>query len=180
MRDSVLANLRIGATLAHRLSFGLRLSHEGHTVLRVGLDDESGVSRVPPCAFRVSVGEAWRLQRQGRCLTLCGLPQGEDPAIDLALPAGAAEHPGGVYEIELRQSRLLVIATTAGLGVCREAAGPYGLDLQVDPLLGVILMQASATDQAGTDAAREALVDAAAEVTVGELLEDAGAGMAQW
>jgi hypothetical protein len=183
MKESVLANLRIAATLAHRSSFGLRLSHEGQTVLQVGFPsggEEPAGPRVPPCAFRVSVGEAWRLHRQGRCLNLCGLPHGEDPVIDVEVPPGAVEHPAGIYEVPLRESRLLMVATTAGLGPCRAAAGPGGLDLHVDPLLGVILLQASAVTDSDAALARDALLAAAAEVTVAELLEEAAPGLPHW
>lgn len=181
MRDSVLLSLRIAAALSHRLSFGVRLSHEGRVHFRVGfVPGDAGMEApcVPPCAFRVNVADAWRQQRlgRGRGLAICGMPDGADPVIELDPPRGGAVWPGGVYEVPLRDQLLYAFPTTAGLAQCHEAACPADLDLHVDPLLGVTLLLRGATnDHSSRAEARETLLDAAACLVVAEVLDEAGA-----
>ena len=178
MRTSALANLRIAAALSHRLAFSVRLSHADRPVFHVGLTcpaDGDDVPCVTPCGFRVAVADAWRLQRQGRIVSLRGMPTGVDAVIDLEPPAGGAAWPGGIYEVPLRDGTLYAFPTTARLDACRRAARPADFDLHVDPLLGVTVVQSVA----GRDgsAARHALLAAAGELVVAEVIEDVAIGI---
>lgn len=142
---------------------------------------ECGNGRVvlPPCAFRKAVGRAHHWSQAGQRLAFMGLPEGQDPAVDIGLPVGDSVLAGDVYRVRLDGSWVHVFATTLEPSAVRRSLADHtggGLGVRHDPLTEVTLVEAACAE--GDDLASAVQVDALhavlAHCATRELLESVG------
>jgi hypothetical protein len=61
----------------------------------------------PPCAFRIAVGQAHRLYRQGTQLRFLGMGADGEPTVDVGLRSGDVVMPGHIYRFRAQAGRFL-------------------------------------------------------------------------
>lgn len=128
LHDDAFAALRRAATLAHALPpVRVRVSDGSNLLLEVAREHEhagpvgDGTLRLPPCAFRVAVGQAHRLRLEGRRVGFLGLPDGATPQVQVGLPCGGEAFPGGIYQVLDAARWLHLFATALPIDACRRA-----------------------------------------------------------
>lgn len=133
LHDDAFAALRRAATLAHALPpVRVRVSDGSNLLLEVAREHDhtgpvgDGTLRLPPCAFRVAVGQAHRLRLEGRRIGFLGLPDGATPHVQVGLPCGGEAFPGGIYQVLDGARWLHLFATALPIDACRRAAA--GID----------------------------------------------------
>jgi hypothetical protein len=155
-----LAELRVAATLAHRLPVRVRVRHVDHVVLEVARPPfASGATTrwLPPCAFRAAVGTAWRRHREGERQRFADLPLDTDPAIDVGVPPGGLTRAGGLYQLPWDGGTLHAFASDVDPLLCKRAAAAVEVGYHTDPATDVSLFHVLA--EAGEDAVAVELME---------------------
>lgn len=198
--DEAFGALRRAATLCHAVpAMRVRVSHEGATLLEISREHGhdaptgDGTLHLPPCAFRVAVGRAHQLRKEGRNMTFLGLDAGDVPSVEVGLPCGGEAWPGGIYQVLEGRRFLYLFATTLPLARCRAllvegevdavvAAHPAARDatrigLHADDATGVTLVHTDVALGADDDehtATRHLLERLLATCATEELLQELG------
>lgn len=188
--DPCLASLRMASVLAYRLPVTLRISAVSDEpggsvpcrepmieVSRPPAEPDPRARWLPPCAFRGAVVDAWRMHRDGRHLSFCGLRDGAAVVVDVDVPTGGAAHPGGIYGVPWGDQTLLAFATTADAELSREVANPLGVAVHTDGALDVNLLHVAA-EVSDVPLAHELLVTTLARLSAEELMAESNRGRA--
>ncbi len=188
-----LGALRRAALLCHTLpTVSVLLSDADRTLVSVGRTAASGARHhLAPCQFRTAVAQAWSHMRTGGRICFLGLPEGDDPVVDVGVRHGGTIHPGGILDVHLAEQTCLAFATTLGCDDATAALAPLAtldrhadhpaarlgavrLDLHHDVELGCCLVwterpSGSADDGHRLSVVRDALARCAAAEVDGEL-----------
>lgn len=116
-----MAAMRMAATLAHVLpSVRVRVRDRRATLLEVSHPANASGPAIGACAFRRAVACAHEQAKAGVRLGFMGLPDGDEPEIDIGVRPGDAALPGGVYRVTVGDQTLHGFATTLPVRQCRE------------------------------------------------------------
>ena len=181
MTPAGMASLRIAATVAHALpGIRVRLRREGATVLEVTDPCDAAGPALGPCAFRVAVARAYGQMKSGARLGFMGLPDGTEPAVDIAVRAGDRVLPGGIYRVAIGDQTVVGFATTLSPGSCHELlaerAGTHVFRLHHDSLTEVTFVHSVMDTDLGSTGWHVRLEDALAAVLADEIEHELAAG----
>ena len=195
LTDRSLGALRAAATLTHCLP-GLRARIRVADQLRVEVGRASpagpidgSVMALTPCAFRNAVGQAMQHQREGRRMSILGLPDGWEPEIELTAPDPYGARAGGMFGVAIDGVQIWAFATSLVPGLAHDLGRPIvdevgdlvdlsTLGIRPDPVTEISLAFARTTAAAGSaeeDEILELLHRLMARWTMHELLVAAGA-----
>ncbi len=121
-----LGALRRAALLCHTLPMvSVVLADADRTLVSVGRTPVTGARHhLAPCQFRTAVAQAWSHMRTGGRICFLGLPEGDDPVIDVGVLQGGTIHPGGILDVRLAEQTCLAFATTLGCNEAQAALAP--------------------------------------------------------
>ncbi|MGH8975888.1 MAG: hypothetical protein ACRD0C_22100 [Acidimicrobiia bacterium] len=178
-------SLRMAATLALAVpSLALRISSPmrstglpGRPLVEVSWVPRrtpAGVQHLPPCMFRRCMGCAHHRRLAGEPVTLLGLPDGVDPAVEVLVSPGDRRLPSGIYQVQVEGAWRVVLPTLVPPARCTELLTPEWSDLGFhgDPLLGVTLVTLHRPAAQGpvVGEAAERMVEAQSRLLVDELI----------
>lgn len=125
-----LGALRRAALLCHTLpTVSVVLSDAERRLVSVGRTPTTGARHhLAPCQFRNAVAQAWAHTRTGGRICFLGLPERDDPAIDVGVLPGGTVHPGGIVDVRLAEQTCLAFATTLGCEEARAALAPLATE----------------------------------------------------
>lgn len=134
MSPSTMAALRITATVAHALpGVGARLRHGDRLLVEVTSTPTPGHPTITPCLFRRAVAQAHEAVKAGRPLTFIGLPEGDEPAIDVRVATGDRVWPAGLYRVRCGESDLHAFATTLSWRACQDVLARQSTSVRRHP-----------------------------------------------